>query len=136
MSLPPKKSASLMQDDWISTISINKKLPIFLSGSFDGVLRIWNEQGKVLDSISLSGSSIKSSIWLNDEIALFGDSVANIFAYRIDAPENQPCTTEKLFKCSTHQGSISFISINQDATRFATASWDKTIKLWNSDIGR
>ena len=124
-----------MQDDWISTVSINKTLPIFLSGSFDGVLRIWNEQGTALNSISLSGSSIKASTCVNSEVALFGDSLSNVYAYRIVAPENEACTVEKLFRCSAHQGSISHISINQDSTRFATASWDKTIKLWNTDIG-
>ena len=143
LSLPPKKSSSLLHDDWISTVSINKKAPFILSGSFDGAVRVWNEQGIVLNSLAMKGVSIKSSTWLNDEIALVGDSTSSIFAYRItnDASEDlslfspPSCSVKQLFKCTGHDGGISHISVNADSSKFATASWDKSIRIWSSSTG-
>ncbi len=139
--MPPKKSSSLLHDDWISTVSINKDAPLILSGSFDGALRIWNEQGKVLNSLSLKDTSIKSSTWLNDEIALLGDSTSGIFAYSITSDTSDDllpassCTMKQLFKCIGHEGAITDIAVNADSSKFASASWDKSIRIWSSTTG-
>lgn len=135
LSLPPKKSSSLLQDDWISSVAINENSSLFLSGSFDGAVRIWNDQGKLVDSIIIEKSSIKAVAWLNQDVALVGDSTSFIYAFKTKEDTSageSTVQTSKLFKCSAHEGGISNISINSDATKFASASWDKTIKIWSA----
>lgn len=37
---------------------------------------------------------------------------------------------------SGHSGSVYAVAWSPDATRLATGSWDRTVKLWNPDTGQ
>jgi WD40 repeat protein len=53
------------------------------TGSFDCNLRIWNEQGQIVDSIAKSDAAIKSIQWASSDYLISGDSQGNIYGFYV-----------------------------------------------------
>lgn len=82
LSLPPKESSTLIHDDWISCVEICKESPFILTGSFDGLLRIWNEQGSIIES-SVIENSIRAATWVGSDRIIVGDAKSDISIYQV-----------------------------------------------------
>ena len=121
---PPQLQQSLEQDDWISTIKINPTTGDILVGSFDSFVKVFSLDGDLKCSISNSRFSIKSAIWLNQNMMAVGDAQCNIAGYRIQNQELQSC-----FSAVGHNGSIEAMESFENF--LVTGSYDKSIKLWD-----
>src|SRR5690554_5271199 len=63
---PPKYLSSFEHDDWVSSVStLPSASPLILSGSYDGIARVWSNDGQVLAEASGHGSAIKSVKWVD-----------------------------------------------------------------------
>jgi ribosome biogenesis protein len=126
VSLPPQESATLNHDDWISSVAVEKSLPFVATGSFDGKLRIWDEQATIVDSTG-GQDAVKSVEWLSHNVLITGDIKGNVLGYSFTGQ-----VLEQRFSCIGHTGSVESIAISEKV--FATSSWDKTIKIWSSKV--
>ncbi|KAJ3274502.1 WD repeat-containing protein 12 [Terramyces sp. JEL0728] len=126
LSLPPAESSTIIQDDWISSTKIQKSNTYLLTGSFDSYVRIWTPSGELLTSASESESPIKCADWLNDDTVVAGNLQREIYVYELDSD-----ALSLSYTCVGHEGSIEGIANSTDNDHFATASWDKTIRIWS-----
>ncbi|KAJ3338248.1 WD repeat-containing protein 12 [Kappamyces sp. JEL0680] len=131
LSLPPNQATSLQHDDWISSVAIHSRNQLFATGSFDGQVRIWDDRGSVVDAVSMGSTpalAVKKVEWISDDLLVAGDSQSSIVAYKFANKR-----LEKEYRCEGHEGSIISIGVSADGKRFASGSWDKSIKIWTSD---
>ncbi|KAH8152943.1 uncharacterized protein LAJ45_03170 [Morchella importuna] len=64
--VPPKFRAAFQHDDWVSsvnTLSADGDAPLILSGSYDGIARVWNISGQVVAEASGHTAAIKAAKW-------------------------------------------------------------------------
>ncbi|KAJ3261557.1 WD repeat-containing protein 12 [Boothiomyces macroporosus] len=126
LSLPPSESSTIIQDDWISSVKIQKSNTHILTGSFDSYVRIWTQSGSLLTSTADGDSPIKCVEWLNDETVVAGNLQREIYVYDLDGE-----SLNLSYTCIGHEGGIESIANSPNKDHFATASWDKTIRLWS-----
>jgi ribosome biogenesis protein YTM1 len=122
VSLPPQESATLNHDDWISSVKINT---VIATGSFDGKLRIWDNQANVVDSMG-GQDPLKCIEFLSNNLIVTGDIKNNVVGYSFSGQ-----VLEKKFTCIGHLGAVESIAAGKNV--FATGSWDKTIKIWSME---
>lgn len=118
--LPPRYSASFMNDDWISSVYIDENGGIF-SGSYDGVIRQWNQSGEVENELAGHSAAVK-------DVKVLGDCIISASADR----------TLKLWindevKCTLvgHSAAVNAISIV--GSNIISASSDKSLRLWTTN---
>ncbi|KAJ1915973.1 ribosome biogenesis protein ytm1 [Mycoemilia scoparia] len=133
--LPPKPLATIAQDDWISSVLVidNTK---FLTGSYDGALRVWNsskeceQTAKVHDGPVKCVSTVATSTSQDGSAVIYSgsqDQSAISWEFRDDK-------FVPVYKALGHTGSIDSISVNSQNTHFITASSDSTLKIWSSSV--
>ena len=128
LATPPKDTSTLIHDDWISSVSIHSSNSFILTGAFDSFLRVWDDKGKIVDSCSVGKHAIKATAWLSDTAVLLGDAQNNICAFNF-----KDNVLEKSFRCQGHEAAITDLAVSKDGSKFASSSWDKTIKVWSSN---
>ncbi|KAK5666031.1 hypothetical protein BDV3_006964 [Batrachochytrium dendrobatidis] len=134
-SLPPKNTAILQQDDWISCIKIHPTRPFILTGSFDNRTRVWTKSGECIQTLSAHTAPIKSVDWAyisstSDTYILSASQDQTISAFHISEDGGEASLS---YQCKDHRGSVESIVVSNDAAFFATGSWDQTIRIWNTD---
>ena len=106
-----------------------KKLYKLISTGVDKTVRIW----QVFDRYSAKQESINSIATPSSLSDLFATADWN---GKINFWQENTNNTQKVINTLTaHQDSISQIKYSPDGKMIASASWDKTIKLWNVDTG-
>jgi ribosome biogenesis protein YTM1 len=139
--IPPLFEASFEHDDWVSCVDIQssfKGQERILSGSYDGLLRIWNKSGQVIATstgANLGGhtSSIKAAKFVSPtQIASAGlDRTVRLWEYT----ENEDGFSGLLkptLELYGHKGSIDSLAVHASSSRLLTASLDGTIGLWST----
>ncbi|KAI9205525.1 WD40-repeat-containing domain protein [Polychytrium aggregatum] len=134
-ALPPQQSAALKHDDWISIVRGHRQHPLILSGSYDNTARIWDRSGNCVGSLAGHDAAVKALSWLASEdgdiLQCFtGSQDERVIAWNISTLD---FSSESLYECVGHKGSIEGIAVNTAATHMATASYDSTIKIWTVD---
>ena len=150
--IPPVYEASFEHDDWVSSVDVLSQTSAagrwsgesfvagqdrILSGSYDGLLRIWNSSGQVIatsPSGSLGGhsSSIKAAKFLSStQIASAGlDRTVRVWKYtESDDFSGDFKPTLELYG---HKGSIDSVEVDGSSKRILTASADGSIGLWTT----
>jgi len=104
----------------------------FVSGSYDGIARVWKADGSL--EFVLGGGhtqAIKSvacvkGVLEKGVVSAGKDQVIMLWAL----PEKANTQVTPVAACREHTGSVDSVSADPSGSRFASASWDKTIKLW------
>ena len=155
--LPPVHLASFEHDDWVSSVAtisastgddgLRKKGDFLsqgqsriLSGSYDGIARVWNLSGQVMTQASGHTAAIKTVGWIAQKRFLTGsiDQTVRLWGYE------EPSSDDDIVADSTgvvtpiaefraHKGPINSISISPATNQFLTASADGTIGLWSTN---
>jgi len=127
----PKLTQSLLHDDWVSSVDIKEDL--IITGSYDNTISIWNMQGKCITAIEGHTMAVRKVLWNTLQrdkgsfISASQDQSVLIWEYNpIDMTSN--C----VHICKGHTRSVDCLAINPSTTQFASGSWDKMIKIWNS----
>lgn len=134
---PPRHSAVLEQDDWISAIKIGSEF--VLTGSYDGMGRIWTKTGDCVASMPCfsstenAGSSfVKSVNWISSKsTCLLAGHSQSIFAYGIKSNQSG-VECELDFECVGHSGTVEALALNKSETLLASGSWDQTVSIWTT----
>jgi len=109
-------------------LAFNSAQNTMLSGGRDGVIRFWNLDGEL--------SAPEASLTLPTSIfsLVVEDSV--IFAGAADGGVYQIVKGEILAKLSGHTNAVTDIRLNIKTNMLASASLDKTIKIWRPKTGK
>ncbi|KFY22957.1 hypothetical protein V493_06206 [Pseudogymnoascus sp. VKM F-4281 (FW-2241)] len=146
-SIPPTFTAAFEHDDWVAAVDVlsatsphssaYEKDPRILSGSYDGLLRMWSPSGTVIATspgASNGGhtSSIKAAKFLSPTtIASAGlDRTVRIWSYADAAgPDEQGKLTPTLALYG-HTLPIDSLAAHTPSNRILSASADGSIGLW------
>lgn len=154
-NLPPLYLASFEHDDWVSAVDVlsstsqagkwagstGDTLPQqgrILSGSYDGLLRVWNMSSEVLvtsQSAEDGGhtSSIKAAQFISPtQIASAGlDRTIRIWKYSED-PEGFSASMQPRIELYGHKASVDSLAVHQPSGRILSASSDDSVGLWST----
>lgn len=111
-----------------SAIAISDDGQIALSGSTDQTVKLW--QLKSGSSVSLPGHVQVTSICVNHDgsVGVSGGADGLIIVWNL---EN--CEMRRILQ--GHTQTISALAISSDDRWIASASWDKTIRIWDTSSG-
>ncbi|MBE9145169.1 AAA-like domain-containing protein [Planktothrix mougeotii] len=97
------------------------------SGSYDNTIKLWNKEGKLLNTLNGHQSPVWSVSWSPDGQTLASGSYDNTI--KLWSREGQLLHTLK-----GHEGSVLSVSWSPDGQTLASGSLDTTIKLWHLDL--
>ena len=153
--IPPLYLASFEHDDWVSAVDVlsetspaaiwtasaaarNPAQERLLSGSYDGLLRIWNMSSEVLATSAPAGSgghtsSIKAARFISpSHVASAGlDRTIRLWKYSEDA-EGFTASISPQVELYGHKGSIDSLAVHQPSSRILSASADHSVGLWST----
>jgi len=134
---PPQSLPSYQHDDWISSVSINSKKNLILTGSYDKVARIWDLSGNCISNLLGHTAPVKTVSWVekNGTYCITGSNDNTVRIWEFD--ETTGNSTPK-YECKGHEGTIEDIAVSKSNDYFATASYDSNIKIWgmNSSLDK
>lgn len=153
--LPPSFLASFDNDDWISSIdSINKTSrlvtssnlnilqPKILSGSYDGIVRIYNMSGSIEKQFSGHSGAIKSVKWIspsrlvssgNDrQLRLWKNKEASMPTEE-DEDDDDPEEGTTIAILEGHKAPVASLSVEPKTNRILSAGYDNDICFWSTN---
>lgn len=151
--IPPLFEASFEHDDWVSCVDVlsshspaatwhpGSVLPgeeRILSGSYDGLLRVWNKSGQAIatsTSSSLGGhtSGIKAAKFLSPtQIASSGlDRTIRLWKYS-ESQDHFSAKLKPTLELYGHRCSVDSIAVHSPTSRILSASLDGTVGIWST----
>ncbi|KAH0563007.1 ribosome biogenesis protein ytm1 [Trichoglossum hirsutum] len=150
--VPPLYLASFEHDDWVSSVDVlSKSSPVsqssfnvvgqerILSGSYDGLLRVWNMSSQVIATSPPTGggghtSSIKAAKFISpSEVVSSGlDRTVRIWKYS-EAPDHFSAELELLLELYGHTKSVDSLAVHAPSMKIISASMDHTVGVWSID---
>ncbi len=155
--IPPLYEASFEHDDWVSCVDVRSQDSTFgastsiasgsfaqgqeriLSGSYDGLLRVWNKSGQAIATSPASSagghsSSIKSAKLLSSApIVSSGlDRTTRVWDYN-ESEDHLSASLKPALELYGHLGSVDSISVHGPSERILSGSADGNIGLWTTN---
>lgn len=149
--IPPLYEASFEHDDWVSCVDVlsesspagswgSERLSAgqerILSGSYDGLLRVWNKSGQAIATSASAGAGghtagIKSAKYISStKIASAGlDRTIRIWKYS-EAEDHFSAQLKPTLELYGHKGYIHSIDVHGPSNRILSASQDNNIGIW------
>ncbi|MCJ1436097.1 ribosome biogenesis protein ytm1 [Xylographa pallens] len=153
--IPPIHLASFEHDDWISSVDILSSTSVagqwgttnvtkslgqerLLSGSFDGLLRIWNMSSEVMaisPAASHGGhtSSVKAAKFASQTQAVSSslDRTIRVWKYKEDA-DGFSASLSPQIELYGHKASVDCIATHHPSSRILSASADHCVGIWST----
>lgn len=151
--IPPLYEASFEHDDWVSSLDILSGSSVsgtwdgttvapgqerILTGSYDGLLRLWNKSGQaIVTSASYSAgghsSSVKSAKFISPtQVASSGlDRSIRVWKYT-EAEDGFSAELKPTLELYGHKGSVDSIAVHGPSNHILSAANDGTIGLWST----
>lgn len=153
--IPPLYLASFEHDDWVSSVdllsetspvgkwagSAGSKVPAqerILSGSYDGLFRVWNMSSQIFATSPSTGNgghtaAIKAVKFISPtQIASSGlDRTVRIWKYSEDA-DGFSASVSPQIELYGHKASIDSLAVHQTSNRILSASSDHSVGLWST----
>jgi len=146
--VPPLYVTSYEHDDWVSsvdvlsqsskaaqssTVGFSGSTPRILSGSYDGLLRVWNMSSEIVATGQGHSSSIKAAKFISPtQIVSSGlDRTLRIWKYE-DAETGNAGTLTPTLELYGHSSSVDNLAVHAPSSRILSASADHTVGLWST----
>lgn len=136
--VPPKFRAAFQHDDWVSSVNTlsasgaaGAAAPLILSGSYDGIARVWNISGQVLAEAAGHSAPIKAAKWTPNGTGIITagmDRTVRLWSYDPTAES----TITPLAELLAHKSTITHLAVDPRSTHILSASTDSTIGLWTT----
>ncbi|KAI9775321.1 MAG: ribosome biogenesis protein ytm1 [Geoglossum umbratile] len=151
--IPPLYLASFEHDDWVSSVDVLSNTSIagrssfnvevgqerILSGSYDGLLRVWNMSAQVLATSASVGagghvSPVKAAKFITpSEVVSSGlDRTVRIWRYS-EAPDHLSAELEPMMELYGHTGSVDSLAVYSPTMKILSASTDNTVGVWSAN---
>ncbi|KAL8731349.1 MAG: hypothetical protein Q9166_003441 [cf. Caloplaca sp. 2 TL-2023] len=154
-AIPPVHLASFEHDDWISSVdALSSTSPArrwvsqadvqlpgherILSGSYDGLLRVWNMSAQAIATSPSAHdgdhvSSIKAAKFISpSQIASSGtDRTIRIWKYH-ETSNGLPAAISPQIELYGHKASVDAIAVHLPSNRLLSASADHSLCLWST----
>jgi WD40 repeat protein len=142
--IPPVHISSFEHDDWVSSVDVvdvetglNSRI---LSGSFDGLVRIWNTNNTTLLATSPSAgmnghtASVKAVKWLSPTkvVSSGDDRTVRIWNYAEDSSDASASSITPSLELYGHEQSVGSISVHAPTSHILSASSDYKVGLWST----
>ncbi len=147
--LPPSWLASFNDEDWVSSVSIKPSGNQILSGGYDGVVRVWNDQGKVQNKCVGHKGSVKDVKWLQGERLVSCGTDRELRLWKFQSKQQNDSDDEaididfendgKVIEAKTiavlqgHTAPVESLAVNLKANRILSASSDNSLGLWSTN---
>ncbi|KAI9765859.1 MAG: ribosome biogenesis protein ytm1 [Geoglossum simile] len=151
--VPPLYLASFEHNDWVSSVDVLSNTSLvgrssfnaeigqgrILSGSYDGLLRVWNMSSQVLATSASVGdgghtSSIKAVKFITpSEVVSSGlDRTVRVWRYN-EASDHFSAELEPAIELYGHTGSVDSLAVYTPTMRILSASTDHTVGVWSAN---
>lgn len=136
--LPPKLGPDLPHDDWVSAVGSGRDT--ILSGSYDGVVRIWTGAGTSAGSFAAHKGRVTSAALLpgaanaQQQLALTAgqDGAARLWQLDASATESSSDAATLVAVYTGHADSVAALAAAPDGGQFATGGWDGAVHIWRT----
>ncbi|KAH9081717.1 WD40 repeat-like protein [Lactarius deliciosus] len=139
--LPPSRLATLPHEEWVSSITCS--VPgHFLTGSYDGTLRVFDRAQALLHTAPLHAAPITSFAITPSLPATSDDDLLVVTAShdrtaqisRVSLDGARSTTSTPLATLHLHDAPIADVASTRDGKYVLTAGWDGLIGLWSTSI--
>ena len=153
--IPPVHVTTFQHDDWVSSVDVlsasssalrsssgvvlesgNERI---LTGSYDGLLRVWNMSSEVVTTSSSAAdgghtSAIKASRFLSPSrvVSAGGDRSIRVWSYSEASDDTSRSALLPKLELYGHKSSIESIDVHGPSSRVLSASTDHTVGVWSS----
>ena len=129
----PQLEQFLLHDDWVSSVDFSSNF--ILSGSYDNMVSIWNTQGKCISRMEGHMMAVKSVAWISysqgEGSFLSASQDQSVLIWQFQS-ETDMCKCVHI--CRGHAGSVDCLAVQPSTLKFASGSWDKMIKIWETKV--
>jgi ribosome biogenesis protein YTM1 len=126
--LPPTPRASFLHDDWVSGVSL--KTQIALTSSYDGGIRIWNNEGAVVAMTMGHIAAAKDVQWTSDSQFLSCGMDCSVKMWEWNGKKRLRLIAE----LNGHEASVEKLAVNSSSQLALSASSDGKAKLWRTNL--
>ncbi|KAK6430704.1 ribosome biogenesis protein ytm1, partial [Oleoguttula sp. CCFEE 5521] len=132
--IPPQTIASYEHDDWVSSVDIlsSPQQSRILSGSFDGLIRVWGMSSDLLATGTGHSSAVKSARFISPTqvVSSSGDRTLRLWKYE-DTDIGTASLTPTL-ELYGHNASVDSVAVHAPSSRMLSSSADHTVGLWST----
>ncbi|KAJ3407679.1 WD repeat-containing protein 12 [Chytridiales sp. JEL 0842] len=133
---PPTPDSSFDHEDWIAALDGSVSSSLVATACYDGKIGIWSTSKGNLAFLSGHESAVKTVRWLNQQgdstmKLLSGGQDERILGWSFQADQKKG---KVVFEGVGHEGSVDCLSVNKEGSKFASASADGTIKIWDASF--
>lgn len=133
--LPPSFLASFPHEDWISSVQFQPKKGTskhIATGSYDGIVRLWDQSGAVKHQLSGHSAAVKSISWLSNQKFVSGGRDAVLLLWQAD-PENESAAPKVQAMLEGHTSSVDAIAYHAKSNQIVSGSADTTLRVWTGN---
>ncbi|PRT54865.1 Ribosome biogenesis protein YTM1 [Wickerhamiella sorbophila] len=126
--LPPTFVSSFAHDDWVSSVDINDASQKIVTGSYDGVVRLWDFSGNVTDQLAGHTGAVKSIQWVSDSHLVSAGADRNLCLWKLgDEKAKIACIFQG------HTGPVNS-TCTLASGKIISGSSDGTLKVWSTRV--
>ncbi|ORE23324.1 WD40 repeat-like protein [Rhizopus microsporus] len=129
--LPPVPLTAYQHDDWISSVTGNRGL--FVTGSYDNMVRLWNTTGECISTLVGHTDSVKSvalgRVDDNKAIVFSGSLDHSVLAWEYSFDDE---SYRLMYECKGHKGPVESIATDSTGNYIASAAADGIVRVWTS----
>ncbi|KAJ1969201.1 hypothetical protein H4R35_006204 [Dimargaris xerosporica] len=128
--------ALAMHQGPILAIKWSPQSSLLASTGVDGTVQVWDAKtGEKRAGLAAHKGAVLDVVWINDETFATGSADETVRVFQVS--ENGPTASLQLLRTLTgHKGGINALQIDPTERYLATASDDKTAKIWSVTEGK
>ncbi|DBA66086.1 TPA: hypothetical protein ACH3X2_003088 [Trebouxia sp. C0005] len=135
--VPPQLKNQLPHDDWVSAVDGSQQST--LTGSYDGILRLWNSAGELTSSTQAHKQGINAVSCLPSSQGALALSAGKDHSIRLWAAPALKATSSGAVQPPTclavykgHTDSVEDVAASPSGSAFCSGAWDGNVHIWRT----